>query len=66
VLDRPFSTLSRVKRQKKAKCNICQLMNICMYQNEYPFSGDEVLMMALGTVTHQMLLSDWLHSDVHT
>jgi hypothetical protein len=66
VLDRPFSTLSRMACRKKAECKVCPLVNICMYVNEYSFSGDEILMMAFGTVTHQMLLSDWLYHDVHT
>ena len=63
VLDRPFSALSRMACRKKAECSACPLMNICVYPNEYPFSGDEVAMVALGTVTSQMLLSDWLDND---
>ena len=61
VLDRPFSSLSRMVCRKKAECETCPLGNVCLYHNEHPFSGDDILMMALGTVTHQMALSAWLH-----
>ena len=61
VLDRPFSALSRLACRKKAECSACPLGNICVYPNEYPFSRDEMLVVVLGTVTHQMLLSDWLY-----
>jgi len=59
ILDRPFSSLARMTCRKKAECAACPLSDICVYVNEYPFSGDDIIMMVLGTITHQLSLSDW-------
>ena len=59
VLDRPLFSLARMACRKKAECTICPLSSICIYANEYPFSGDDIVTMILGTRTHQMSLSDW-------
>jgi endonuclease III len=59
VLDRPFYSIARMACRKKAECTACPLADICVYANEYPFSGDDIMIMVLGTITHQMSLSDW-------
>jgi len=59
VLDRPLSSLARRVCRRKAECTACPLADICVYANEYPFSGNDIMLVVLGTITHQMPLSDW-------
>jgi len=63
MLDRPFSSLARMACRKKAECTACPLADICVYANEYPFSGDDIMMVVLGTITHQKSLSDWFWKE---
>lgn len=60
ALDRPLSSLARQTCKKKMECSICPMADICISVCEYPFSGDDLLVMIFGVVTHQMQISEWM------